>query len=84
VSYGSLGQQKSGHLHAVSKNTKTRSSGASPQQSQRGYGGAASKRKAVPGGPSGEGQTKRGYPRNEKAVQRPTRNTSAGRIKKGR
>lgn len=83
MSYGHLGQQKTGHLRSVSKNPKTEQGGPIPQQTMRGYGGAASRNTTDRGKPNGEGQKARGF--RQSTAKTPTiKNVSAGRIKKGR
>lgn len=64
MSYGNLGQSRSGHLRGVSKNPKTGGgSSKTPAQGMRGFGGAPSRNTVSRGIRSNaEGQTVRGYP----------------------
>lgn len=74
------GQGRSGHLRSVSPNTR-RSSGSTPAQSLRGFGGAPSRNSVVRGNASPQVQKQRGFRQTNSSPS--TRNTSAGRIKKG-
>lgn len=62
MSYGNLGQPRSGHLRSTSKNPKSERGSTPPKQTQRGFGGAPSRNTTNRGRPNGEGQHVRGYP----------------------
>lgn len=84
MSYGKMGQQRPGTPRTVSTNAPHKGgSSAGNVQSQRGYGPSKSTHSANHGRASTPLQNVRGY-RQQSAKNPTVRNTSAGRIKKGR
>ena len=83
MSYGKMGQQRSGTPRMVGGNPRPRQGGAPPQQTMRGYGPTSSTNTTSPGVTPMAKQKTRGF-RQTSAKTPQTTNTSAGRIKKGR
>lgn len=84
MAYGHLGQQRSGTPVTRSSGTRAAKGGAAPKQQMRGYGPTSSTNKTSRGRDVAPQQKIRGFKKVMGRQNLPTRNVSAGRIKKGR